>query len=471
MKYLYSIFLFIFSLAVGLSQTDFVFDANHTLFYDEKTKGPVLLINDTILYQGKDFKLKSFTNGLDADGFLNDPPYILSIDDKTYFVANGAGPVMVFEEGRFLRNDETFEHRNQHYATPFVYNEDIYLFGGYGLFTHKNIITKYHKNNGGWSQVQTFGDELPTPRFRALSFSSDSLLYVFGGLEQDPERFRKHKVVDDGIMWRFDMYDRQWSKEGVYKLELIGDRGYVKFQTSEKLYLLDDYIYEMDIANNSFKTYAFSQWKDIRRIIYDAKEDKVIYTYRTSKNSDIYRVQAESLESFIGEEMSNVLLFEKQSNPILLGVGMFTLVIGLGFGAVLYKRTKVGAEENEIVFDAKEDAFYYNSNKITNLDENEFLLLKYLVQHKNTFVPLHEINELFQTNIDDSFSVISKRRETTTASLLFKLSALLHVSKETILEEQRNPSDRRLKEIKLKQELFKEKQVKTKKGIFSILNK
>lgn len=454
MKYLCNLVLFLLIIPYSFGQTDLKFGKNHLLFFDVQAQEAVLLVNDTILYYGEDFKTKSVTNGLDAAGFSNDPPYILAIGDRTYFVANGAGPVMVYEEGRFLKNDNTFEHRNQHYATPFVYKDDIYLFGGYGLFTHKNMITKYHKNNGGWSQVQTFGDELPSPRFRALSFATDSLLYVFGGLEQDSERFRKHKIVDDGIMWRFDMHDRQWSKEGAYKLELIGERGYVAFQTPDKLYLLDDYIYEVDIFNNSFKTYAFGQWKDIRKIIYDAEEDKVIYTYRRNKKSDIFRIQSEPLDSFIGEEMSQVTLFEKQSNPILIGAGIFTLIIGLGFGTVVYRRKKVDVEESEIVYDSTEGAFYYKNNKISNLNENEFLLLEYLVIQKS-FTPLNKLNELFQLDDTESFSAISKRRETTMANLLFKLSTLLQIPKENIIVEQRNPTDRRLKEVKINQELFK----------------
>ena len=454
MKYLYSLFLFIFSLAVGLSQTEFVFGANHLLFYDEKSKGPVLLINDTILYQGKDFKVKSITNGLNSNGFLDDPPYILSIDDKTYFVANGAGPVMVLEDGKFFRNDATYEHRNQHYATPFVYKDNIYLFGGYGLFTHKNIITRYHKNTGGWSQVQTFGDELPSPRFRALSFTTDSLLYIFGGLEQDPERFRKHRIVADGVMWKFDMNNTQWSKEGVYKLELIGEKGYVRFQTSDKLYLLDDYIYELDINNNSFTTYAFREWKDVKRIIYDSDKNKVTYTYRPNKTSDTYYIKSESLELFIGEKMSEEKFFNKSSNALYIGFGVFSFVIILGFSTAVYKRHKSKDRTAKIIYNKKHRAFYYMRKIVSNLDENEFLLLEYLVQQNHTFTPLNKLNELLQMEETESFSAISKRRETTMANLLFKLSTLLHVPKETILEEQRNPNDRRLKEVKLNQELF-----------------
>lgn len=43
------------------------------------------------------------------------------------------------------------------------------------------------------------------------------------------------------------------------------------------------------------------------------------------------------------------------------------------------------------------------------------------------------------------------------SNLLFKLSSLLNIPKENILIERRNPTDRRLKEVKLSQGIFKVK--------------
>lgn len=455
MKNLYNLFFFLLFIPLGFAQADLKFDKNHLLFFDGKTKEAVLLVNDSILYHGEDFKIKAFTSGLGEEGFENDKPYTFIIDDRTYFVANGAGPVKVFEDGGFTRVNNSYQHRNQHYACPFLFEDEFYLFGGYGLFTHKNIITKYNSNTGGWHQVQTYGDELPSPRFFAGSFKNNNKLYVFAGLEQNPKQFRKHKLVDDETVWQLDMEEMRWSKAGTYNFDLIGEKSYIAFQTADKLYLLDDYIYEVDIINNTFTTYAFNEWKDVRRIIYDVNEDKVTYTYRRNKTSDTYNIKSEPLTSFIGKEMSQEIFLNKSSNSLFFGVGVFALVFGLSFGVIVYKRHNNSDRSAKIIYNKKQKTFYYKRNRISNLDENEFNLLEFLVQHKSSFVPLNKLNELFQIEDTESFSVISKRRETTIANLLFKLSTLLQTTKENIIIEQRNPVDRRLKEVKLNPELFK----------------
>jgi len=261
--------------------------------------------------------------------------------------------------------------------------------------------------------------------------------------------------VDDEVVWQLDMEEMRWSKAGTYNFDLIGEKSYISFQTSDKLYLLDDYIYEVDIINNTFITYAFNEWKDVRRIIYDVNEDKVTYTYRRSITSDTYSIKSEPLASFIGKKMSQEDFLNKNSNSLFLGIGVFALVLGLGFGTIVYRRYGSGDRSTKVIYNKKQKAFYYKRNKISNLDENESSLLEFLVQHKSAFVPLNKLNELFQLEDTESFSVISKRRETTMANLLFKLSTLLQIPKENIIIEQRNPADRRLKEVKLNQELFK----------------
>ena len=454
MKYLYSLILILLTSLFTSAQTDLKFDKNHLLFFDGKTKEAVLLVHDSILYHGEDFNIKSPTNGLGQEGFANDKPYTFIKDDRTYFVANGGGSVKLFEDGKFTRVDNTYPHRNQHYGCPFLFNDEFYLFGGYGLFTHKNIITKYNNTTGGWSQVQTYGDELPSPRFFAGCFKNNNKLYVFAGLEQNPKKFRKHKLVDDEIVWQLDMEEMRWSKAGTYNFDLIGEKSYISFQTDDKLYLLDDYIYELDLINNSFITYAFREWKDVRRIMYDSNENKVTYTYRRNKTSETYTIKSESLESFIGEKMSEEKFMNKSSNAMYIGFGVFSLVIVLGFGKVVYKRRKSKDRTAKVIYNKKQKTFFYKRKMVSNLDENEFLVLEYLVQQNNTFAPLNKLNELLQMEETESFSTISKRRETTMATLIFKLSTLLQVPKENIIIEQRNPNDRRLKEVKLNHELF-----------------
>lgn len=453
MKFYLALFFFVASFCSCISQSNLVFGKNHLLFFDAQKEEPVLIINDSILYYGNNFEVKTATNGLNKGNLGMDLPYCFVLGEDTYMVSNGCGPVYLYNNFNFARIDKSFAHRNQHYAVPFIFNDEIYLFGGYGLFSHKNIITKYNKAIGEWTQVQTKGNDLPTPRFKSFHFMQGDYLYVFGGFTQNPNKVQEQIKVDDGIVWQLHLPTMKWKKAGEYNAKLFGSNPYKSFQANDKLYILYESIYEIDINENNVKTYGFNEWKGINQIIYDFKTEKVIYTYRNTI-AENYSVISESLDSFLGNEKNEISFFENRAGSIFIGISIMLLI--LGGTTLVYKQRKTGSNITGLVFNEKEGRFYYKKRALSNLNENESSLLKYFFHHKNTFAPLNELNELFQNGKDENFSVISKRRETTMANLLFKLSALLHIPKEKLLIERRNPKDRRLKEVMLLPEIFED---------------
>lgn len=74
----------------------------------------------------------------------------------------------------------------------------------------------------------------------------------------------------------------------------------------------------------------------------------------------------------------------------------------------------------------------------------------YLIENAARFVPLNELNQLFEKgNNSENFSSIVKRRETTLATLLQKLSVLTTIPGEELLINRKNPEDKRIKEIRI----------------------
>ncbi|NGX85150.1 kelch repeat-containing protein [Aequorivita sp. KMM 9714] len=452
MKFYLALFFFVASFCSSISQSDLVFGKNHLLFFDAQKEEPVLIINDSILYHGNNFEVKTATSGLNKGNLGMDIPYCFVLEEDTYMVSNGCGPVYLYNNFDFARIDKSFAHRNQHYAVPFAFNDEIYLFGGYGLFSHKNIITKYNKAIGEWTQVQTKGNDLPTPRFKAFHYTQGDYLYVFGGFTQNPNRVQEQVKVDDGIVWQLHLPTMNWKKAGEYNAKLFGSNPYKSFQANDKLYILYESIYEIDIDNNILKTYGFNEWKGIEQIIYDPKTEKVIYTYRNTI-TDNYSIISESLDSFLGKEKSEISFFDNRTRPIFLGLSV--LLIVLAGSTIVYKRRRKVSNRSRLTYNEKEETFYYKKKALSNLNENETRLLKHLFLHQNKFTPLNDLNEILQNEKDESFNAISKRREVTLANLLFKLSAILHIPKGKILVERRNPKDRRLKEVMLIPEIFR----------------
>ena len=74
----------------------------------------------------------------------------------------------------------------------------------------------------------------------------------------------------------------------------------------------------------------------------------------------------------------------------------------------------------------------------------------YLIENAARFVPLNELNQLFEKgNNSENFSSIVKIRETTLATLLQKLSVLTTIQGEELLINRKNPEDKRIKEIRI----------------------
>jgi hypothetical protein len=131
-----------------------------SLFIEAKSQKTIVFVNDSLFYKnGRRFQFKSTP----FPGKLSE--YIaLNISKKTFLIHSGCGPVLEFRNDSIVRVDNSYLHNSQFGSTPFIYNKQIYFFGGYGLFTYKNIITRFDFKNGEWNQEQTFGEEFPEAR-------------------------------------------------------------------------------------------------------------------------------------------------------------------------------------------------------------------------------------------------------------------------------------------------------------------
>ncbi|MDC8001900.1 hypothetical protein POV26_12700 [Aequorivita todarodis] len=450
LKFLYYIFLFtIISTSVSAQESP-VFNENHFLFFDAKTNEPVLVINDSVLYKGYGFEKLPIKPSKDFKGLDIDNPYSFQIDNETYLVSDGGGPVLEFRDNNFYRLDNSFPQRNQYFAAPFVFDKNFYLFGGYGLFTHKNIITKYNFKIGEWTEEQVFIEPKPTARFKSFSIAIDDNFYVFDGLMKNPFKVQEHIKVQDQTVWRLHLPKMRWSRYGKYDPSFLGNEPYVSFHAENKLYLLYEKIYEIDLKNNALKRYAFREWKGIKNIVYDSITKKVTYTYKLT-NSGKYKILSEPLTSFLGKLESEKEFVQKENYLYAYVLaGLFFIVI---FWFVFTRLKKQTQKKNLIIFNEKENVFYHNKQEI-RLNKQQHDLLKFLVQNRDNYLPLNKLNDLFGNGTEDNFNVISKRREITQTELLFKLSTLLNIPKDKILLERKNPEDKRLKEVKIASHLF-----------------
>ena len=112
--------------------------------------------------------------------FLEDYVFLHEKGSKVFFIDRGCGHVYVLENDTLKRHDRSFHHKNQYGGTFFLYKGQPHIFGGYGLFTMKNIITYYNVKEREWFVHQVTGD-LPKPRYQAHGMPVGDVFFAAAG--------------------------------------------------------------------------------------------------------------------------------------------------------------------------------------------------------------------------------------------------------------------------------------------------
>jgi len=131
---------------------------------------------------------------------------------KVFFIDRGCGYVYILENDTLKRHDRSFHHKNQYGGTLFLYQGQPHIFGGYGLFTMKNIITYYNLKEREWFVHQVTGD-IPKPRYQAHGMLVGNLFYMAAGF------YDSGKYYDD--VWSFDFGNLKWKLLGKIKPSLF----------------------------------------------------------------------------------------------------------------------------------------------------------------------------------------------------------------------------------------------------------
>lgn len=419
------------------------------LFKDAQSQQPIIIINDSLVYKGK--QLIPFKHTEYPDKISEYLPF--EIGTKTYLVHKGCGPVLEFRNDSIVRVDRSFLHKNQYRSIPFEHNKEIYLFGGYGLFIFKNIITKYDFKSGEWNQIQTWGSVKPEPRTDAYAYRDSNNLYLFGGFTADDKDILKGKPVQPKL-WKLNLPTMTWSSIGSYNADLL-TASEIKVQIKNKLYLLDAYIIEIDFTNKIAKKYYFKNYELLKQ--HYVVGDSIYGIFSTTENK--YYFKKTTINDLKGKYIGTVPFFiEPKTTPLnyptmgLIGVTLLSLVaIGYQKRIISFKKPFKG-----IVYDSQKDQFLYKRKVISNFEDNEKKILHFLLSNSNQFVSLNQLNALFENPAQpQTASAIIKRREQAINGLLTKVSKLTGIPENKLQLEQKNAEDKRLKDLLLLPKLLK----------------
>jgi hypothetical protein len=419
---------------------------NICFFQNAKSGKPVTIINDSLVYIGE-LKNPKILKHTDYPGILNDYQYHFNINNRNYLVHAGCGPVLEYRNDSIVRIDNSFMQKNQYGASPFVYNNQICLFGGYGLFTDKNIITQFDFKDKEWFRLFPRGEEEPSTRNDNLNYYDLKGFYAFGGwtrkliasFERDPS------------LWFLDYKSLKWRRLGNYNptiFQIISKSidKYSAFQTNNKLYLYDvEYILAIDFANNKINYYGNKKLYNVKRLYFDNNSNSLVLLKFFTGLDDL-KLETISMSELLKNPVKTEKLYESPWQERVLYIIWISLFLLVSFG--VYK-WRVYKKRNCFVYYKSKNKLYYKSNVISNLDPMEEKILVYLFQNNKTFLQLNQLNFFFEKENSDNFYNVIKKRDLVFSSLLVKLNAIVTPDKSPLVLIKKNEVDKRIKEIKL----------------------
>lgn len=136
------------------------------------------------------------------------------------------------------------------------------------------------------------------------------------------------------------------------------------------------------------------------------------------------------------------------------------LLIGLVlFLFYLFYKLKIKGtinSNNSLLFDSASQQLLFKGKIIDAFDANELKIILHLIKNQADYIPLNSLNNLFeQEEITENYSSTTKRRETTLNNIITKLSLISGNKESEIVLYRKNPDDKRMKEVKLKDQFIR----------------
>ena len=233
-------------------------------------------------------------DSLPIDYNLNDMAYDPG-PRRLLFWDRGVGRVFArSDSGHYQRLDHSFNQRNQ-YGHLGWFDPDthrIYAFGGYGLFTAKNIVTYYDPSAREWFLVDvTDPKSAPEKQTHAMGVfdSPGNELYMIGSASDKRE-----------ALWDLSLTKKSWSVVGYLNQD-------VQKYTSKNFtlnYWYDSYMASYNLA--FFAVIDLDHQQEIRLLAFDTQTDKLCFL----------PLQSQALPS--GTDCANIIWLGKKHTLLMV---------------------------------------------------------------------------------------------------------------------------------------------------------
>lgn len=422
------------------------FSQKPKLIYDYNHKEALLFKNDSVVLKTKQKKEVSIYKAAFPGNFSE---YLhINIGGRTLFVHEGCGPVLEFRNDSLVRLDKSYLHRNQFFGSLFSYKKEIYLLGGYGLFTNKKILTKYSFTNKEWDLIKTNDTNIPTFS-NCLSKVIDDNLYVFAGFTND--------TVNHNL-YILNLKTKEWKvyKSNVFKnFKIITQNHDTLLQEKNGFYIIYNFnMFYLDLKNNSIKQYKNNLIKlfpgnfILKDTVYG------IFDFKTDPNYS-FTFEKYPLKNHISDKNDFIVIDEiyyEDHTELYSTISVVSLLLVITLYLITRKKYWFISHiyKTPFIYSIKKDKLFYKGKLVSVLNKYDMLLIEKQLKHKNNYFALSDLNDLFSdSKQQDTMDVLIKRRETKLNGFIKTIAAVSGLSSEKICAFKKNETDKRIKEIQI----------------------
>jgi hypothetical protein len=446
-KYLLFLFCSLFTSNLIESQ-ELHFKEKPLMFFHEKSQQVILIENDSIVIKIKENVKIPLKHNFYPKYLREYIPF--TIKKRNYFVHKGCGVVLEFRNDSIVRIDKSLLHNNQFDAATFVYNDEIYFFGGYGLFTTKNILTKFHFKLNEWVLVDISNEIISPYLTDAYSIKLNDKFYVFGGYKSVNSQI----IENVNNVFCLDLKNCSWKKT---KTNFFNENKNVELNEKNKFY------YKDNIIINKLNELLSIDFKNNKIIRYKNPLPYPIYHYSLVKNDELYSIldsnnhikhgyfifKSFSIKDIFKNKISEEPFYYEEQPYYLYVLGLvFVLVLGF----FVYKKRSIISyyfhPSLPFQYWIFSQALYFKGKKVKHLSENDIKILNKIASHPNQFISLNEFNEMFTIDYEtENYAAIVKRREKKLDTFLKLLANVSSFEISDLLQERKNEIDKRIKEV------------------------
>jgi hypothetical protein len=442
--------VFIYLLAITFSSftlaQELKFSQKPKLVYDYKHKETILFLNDSVVLKTKQKKEVSIYKASFPGNFSEYLP--INVAGRTIFIHEGCGPVLEFRNDSLVRLDKSYLHRNQFLGNIFVYQNEIYFLGGYGLFTHKKILTRFDFENQEWDLVKTNDANIPTFK-NCLSRVIENNLFVFGGFTNGSANHN---------LYILNLKTKEWKvyKSNIFKnFDTIIQKQNKLLEEKNGFYLIDEYkMFYLDIKNNSIKQYK-------NKIVKQYPENFVlkdtVYGIFNIYQDPIYSFTFEQypLKNHINDKNDFIVIDEiyyEDHTELYSTISVVFILLVITMYLMIRKKYWFISHiyKTHFIYSIKNEKLFYKGKLVSVLNNYDRLLLEKQLKHKNNYFALSDLNDLFSdSKQQDTMDVLIKRRETKLNGFIKTIAAVSGLRSEKICAFKKNETDKRIKEIQI----------------------